>query len=380
MIAAASWFCLDTIRADTFTVTTTNALGPGSLYEAINSANAHPGADTIGFNIPGSGLQTIPVGDTGLPEITDPLTIDGYTQPGAKANTLSTADNAVILIRIDGSPTGTVYHHGLIISAGDSVVRGLALTSFPNPFNLMGETVFNGTAIILQGNGNNSIEGNFIGLSSAESLYGGNSTGIEIASSNNSVGGTLPAQRNLITHNNGGIEIDPGASGNLIQGNYLGTDPSGATARGNGAALQVDGTATQIGGLAPGAANLISGNQYGISIGPLGKKNVVEGNLIGTNAGGTEDLRNTTAGIAIAGSENMIGGLAPGAGNRIWFNFAAVEVREADADHPAVGNSILSNSIFGPSLQIDLVAPGELDAATRNDLGDTDTGPNNLQN
>ena len=72
LIAAASWFCLDTIRADTFTVTTTNALGPGSLYEAINSANAHPGADTIGFNIPGSGLQTIPVGDTGLPEITDP--------------------------------------------------------------------------------------------------------------------------------------------------------------------------------------------------------------------------------------------------------------------------------------------------------------------
>lgn len=90
-------------RGDTYTVTTANSLGAGSLYEAIISANAHPGADTIGFNIPGSGVHEISVGKDGLPEITDPLTIDGYTQPGAKANTLAVGDDAIILIRIDGT-------------------------------------------------------------------------------------------------------------------------------------------------------------------------------------------------------------------------------------------------------------------------------------
>jgi hypothetical protein len=376
LIAAASWFCLDTIRADTFTVTTTNALGPGSLYEAINSANAHPGADTISFNIPGSDLQTIPVGDTGLPEITDPLTIDGYTQPGAKANTLSTADNAIILIRIDGSPTGSVDHDGLIISAGDSVVRGLALTGFPDSLGLTGEALFDGTAIRLQGKGDNSIEGNFIGLSSNVSPNSGNSTGVAVGSSNNTVGGTLPAQRNVISNNNTGISIDPDASGNVIEGNYLGVDPSGAAALGNAIGVRINGTTTRLGGLVPEAANVISGNFYGIFFGSSGNANVVEGNLIGTDAGGTENFGNSMVGVCIYGSQNRIGGLAANAGNRIWFNPTGVEVANFDTDHPAVGNSLLSNSIFADLFKIDL----GMDGATRNDLEDADIGPNNLQN
>ncbi len=60
----ASAFCLlsvagDPLRAATFTVLNTNDSGPGSLRQAILDANATPGADTIAFNIPGSGIHTI---------------------------------------------------------------------------------------------------------------------------------------------------------------------------------------------------------------------------------------------------------------------------------------------------------------------------------
>ena len=84
-VAEASRVCLVSIRADNFTVTTANALGPGSLYEAINSANTHPRPDTIDFSIPGTGQDTIVVGDNGLPEINDLLTIDGDTLGGHSA-------------------------------------------------------------------------------------------------------------------------------------------------------------------------------------------------------------------------------------------------------------------------------------------------------
>jgi hypothetical protein len=91
-----------TANAAVLTVTNTNDVGPGSLYDAILEANATPGADEIRFNIPGSGVRKIEVNRIGLPEITDPVTIDGYTQPGASPNTLGIGNNAVILIQLDG--------------------------------------------------------------------------------------------------------------------------------------------------------------------------------------------------------------------------------------------------------------------------------------
>src|SRR5439155_1266072 len=66
---------------NTFVVTNTNATGPGSLQFAILDANETPGADLISFNIPGAGPFTISLINT-LPTITDPVTIDGTTQPG----------------------------------------------------------------------------------------------------------------------------------------------------------------------------------------------------------------------------------------------------------------------------------------------------------
>src|SRR5579885_2666223 len=78
----------------TITVTNTNDSGPGSLRQAILDANASPGTQTIAFNIPGTGVHTISPASA-LPGITDPVTIDGYTQTGATKNTLATGTNAV---------------------------------------------------------------------------------------------------------------------------------------------------------------------------------------------------------------------------------------------------------------------------------------------
>src|SRR5690242_710445 len=84
----------------TFTVTTAADLAPPvgtvSLRQAIIAANAATGPDIINFNIPGGGVQTIaPFGAT-LPDITDPVFINGYSQPGASVNTnpFGQTDNA----------------------------------------------------------------------------------------------------------------------------------------------------------------------------------------------------------------------------------------------------------------------------------------------
>src|SRR5262249_39505577 len=67
----------------TFVVTNTDDSGDGSLRDVMARANAAPGADTIAFNIPGDGVHTIKPASA-LPAVTDPVTIDGYTQPGSR--------------------------------------------------------------------------------------------------------------------------------------------------------------------------------------------------------------------------------------------------------------------------------------------------------
>src|SRR5215471_8180988 len=96
LLLFTTWACH--VPAAIFVVTNVNDSGAGSLRQAILSANASAGvADTITFNIPGTGPFTItPL--TALPTVTDPLVIDGYTQPGASANTLTNGDDVVLKI------------------------------------------------------------------------------------------------------------------------------------------------------------------------------------------------------------------------------------------------------------------------------------------
>ncbi len=144
--------------ASTFTVTNAQDSGPGSLRQAILDANANAGPDVINFSI-GSLQQTIVLASL-LPVITDPVTIDGWTQPGFAGVPL-----------IEVHPASEVIGDGFKITGGDSVLRGLVLNRF------------RGHAIVLETGGGNVIEGNYIGTEVTGTVgAGNNSNGVFILS------------------------------------------------------------------------------------------------------------------------------------------------------------------------------------------------------
>src|SRR2546421_12698839 len=299
------------MAGQTFTVNSTADPGTGicdatecTLREAIAAANAAAGSDTIAFNIPNPGTHTMtPL--TPLPAITSPVVIDGYTQPGAIANTLADGNNAVLMIELDGSLAGAL--NMLSISAGSSRVRGLVINRCSR-------------AIELDTNGGNTIEGNFLGTNVAGSAVSLNDYGVlvSIGSGNNLIGGTTAAARNIISGNNNGVAL-LGGPGNMVQGNFIGTDTTGVNDLGNsiGVGITAD-TNNTIGGAIAGARNVISGN--GTEIRMQADNNVIQGNYIGISAtGGAFNYSNTTfTGVFIFSSNgNTVGGTTPPARNVI---------------------------------------------------------------
>src|SRR5262249_44391962 len=135
-------------------------------------------------------------------------------------------------------------------------------------------------------------------------------------------GGTAPGARNLISGNAGDGVVDAGRRA-VIQGNYIGTDAAGTLAVGNGGGgvLLVGDEGTLVGGTATGARNLISGNaQAGVLVAGGHSGMVVQGNYIGTDATGTKALGNALDGVLVNGPNNTIGGTAAGARNLISGN------------------------------------------------------------
>lgn len=272
--------------ASTFTVTNNSDSGAGSLRQAILDANANAGADVINFSI-GSGLQTISLASP-LPEITDPVTIDGTSQPGF-------AGNPVIEVRVDGIILGD----GLTITGGNSTIRGLILNRF------------RGNAIKIESAGGNVVEGNYIGTNAGGNAAEPNSSsGVFILSSNNRVGGLTAAARNVIS-GNGGSGIIISAANNLVQGNYIGLDVTGTTALRNltnGIAIGLGANGNVIGGTTAASRNVISGNGTDILINSS-NSTVIQGNYIGTNASGSAALIENFDIIRISDSNNtLIGG------------------------------------------------------------------------
>jgi VCBS repeat protein/S-layer family protein/all-beta uncharacterized protein len=297
-----------------FIVINTNDSGVGSLRQAITSANNNPGADTINFNIAGAGPHTItPL--TELPNITDTVTIDGYSQPGASVNTLPGGDNAVLKIELNGiNYTNPGLIDGvMVLVAENCVVRGLVVNRNPTRNGL---ELFRNNCLI---------EGNFVGTDPTGTIArGNNSSGILILSSNNTIGGTTPAARNLISSNGTGIQVDgsnslPGiaADNNSIKGNFINTTASGTALL----AVQSFGINTfqtnnnTIGGTTANARNIVTcmeGN--GIDVGfPSGS--LVQGNYVGLDVTGTVSLGRPFVSVVV--TKGTIGGTAVGAGNVI---------------------------------------------------------------
>ena len=345
--------------AITFVVTNTNDSGPGSLRQAISDSESQGSTLALPNHIVFAIPETDPGKDpntgafvihplTPLPPIFQPSVIDGYTQPGSSPNTnpIDQADNAKIRVEIDGSQAGRPAD-GLELFAAGCTVRGLAINSFITKLQ-RGTT----TNLLLDGVGifvfadHETIAGNFIGTDASGMVAHGNEVqGIALFGFDNTIGGTDPADRNLISGNGAaGVGIASSETGNKIIGNFIGTNATGAAAlptnlltvagfRLASEGLLLEGSGDFAGGTTPAERNVISGNA-GDGVGLLRATNTdprssaaaetVIGNYIGTDPTGTKAVPNGLDGVSLrTGVGNSIGGTAPGqrniiAGNNNW--------------------------------------------------------------
>ncbi len=420
----------------TFPVTNTNDAGTGSLRQAILDSNAATAqTNTIMFAIPGQGVQIISP-QTELPAITTAVLIDGFSQPDY---------GATPLIELSGSQLGT--GDALVITASNVTIRGLDINDFTGGAGIhitgagaTGDWIYasfvgtdptgtraepnsngfqiddgasentiggsatdaanaisgnnqNGVFITGQGTSQNVVSGNLIGTDASGTAALGNSDAgvyIDVGSSNNTIGGTSPAARNIIAangaNNYSGVDIY-GSSGNLVEGNYVGTDVSGSLALGNrddGFFIFGSSTSNTIGGTAASAGNVISGNDGdGVVIFGTGtSQNVIAGNNVGTDSSGTLAVGNTAQGIEVdsGATDNTIGGAVAGSGNVVSGNDACGLY--------IVGSGTSGNVIQGNLIGVDITGSERLGNAFQgiyfqsgtfdNTVGGTSPGSGNV--
>ncbi len=402
------------LPAATFTVTTTADSGAGSLRQAILDANANPGTDTIDFAIAGAGIHLISVAST-LPIVSDPVLIDGTTQPGYAGSPL---------IELTGD---TILGFGLRISAGASTLRGLAVQGFSTCVHFLtggGSLVescyigthadgtaglSSGTGVSIQnsdgntiggttpsslnvisGNGNvgvllngsdgTVIQDNLIGTDAMGLADLGNGSGVSVVTSTNTtVGGTVAGRGNVISANNGtGINVQL-SSDTLIAGNLIGTDVTGTVALPNNFGIDSNNLtgAFTIGGITPAERNIVSGNNIGILLNNAIHAATLQNNYIGTDITGTQPIPNNVAMLlnTLDTTDIVIGGPMPGEGNIIAFNEGVSGVHgiwNLGLRVTVRGNSIHDNQGIGLDNGGNGVDP--------NDPGDVDGGANDGQN
>lgn len=412
----------DRLTPATFTVTNVNNAGVNSLRWAITESNSTPGANTINFDISGTGVKRINL-LSALPTITNTVTIDGTTQTGFSSTPL---------IMVDGVLAGAAANGLVVDGANDCIVKGLVISQF------------HGSGIVLESNAN-VVQTCYIGTNatgSSAAPNGGDGILIEGSAANNTIGGTTTAALNVISENGGfGILMTgSGVTANTVEGNDIGTNASGNSAlpnRYDGVALLHGTTNNIIGGTSSADFNFIAGNErYGVNISGTGTSgniidgdgiinnfssgivisagasnntiggiafgnvisandgagvvltgagvtgNIVEGNTIGTNGDATSALGNLTSGIELMDGArlNTIGGSAVGAENLISANgkYGILVAGKGTAGNTISGNVIgldsSGDSALGNAAGGILIAL----AATDNTIGGTETTARNV--
>jgi len=328
--------------AMTFTVTNTNDSGPGSLRQAIIDANASKGKDTIAFNIGGGGFQVIK--PTNVLQLTDPAVVDGTTQPGY---------SGIPLIQLDGGGGGGL---GLLVDAGDTTIRGLDIVGF-------------GEGIRLTGLGNDLVAGNVIGAApNAGDVTDAmpNKIGITVPDARGStIGGTTPADRNVISGNGIGIQLTA-TDDQVIAGNFIGTNRTGTAPLPNDLGIEVaDASRRNVIGEPFGGPNVISGNKHdGVfltncplpgslyypgcpSSGQGPSRTVIRSNMIGVDVTGTAALPNGDTGITVSPADRTaIGGVPFGSGNVVSGN-GEHGIFVAGSDRTTIGGNVIGTNVAG---------------------------------
>jgi hypothetical protein len=264
--------------------------------------------------------------------------------------------------------------NGLLITGGGSTVRGLVINRFGG----------SGDGIEFQTNGGNVVEGNFIGTDvTGTAALGNGFFGVFInGPSNNRIGGTTVAARNLLSGNSRGIFISNNSStittGNVVLGNFIGTDATGTADLGNSVGVFHFGVTGTIGGTVAGAGNIISGNGLGIVFNST-NGTLVQGNFIGTDFTGAVDLGNSGMGVQLpaGNSDNTVGGTTPEARNIVsGNNVFGFQIRGANTSGNLVqgnfigtnaqGTAAIGNTLDGVSIESSSNTIGGATDAARN--------------
>ncbi|MCC7526865.1 MAG: CSLREA domain-containing protein [Chitinophagaceae bacterium] len=406
--------------------------GQCTLREAITAANGdtasgrspgecaagdHPSSgtsrDEIRFDIPGGGPFVIKP-QTPLPHVTQPVLIDGYSQPGARPNSRRDGSDALLLIELRGeamqhdceagspSPIDSAALQFAGREASGSRLRGLAVAGFDGP-HMAHVVVFRAGGV--------QIDGNFIGLDAQGGPVLTSNVGVALLNGagelvsvekrtpfdddapGNLVGGRTPQERNVIAANGVGIAI--GGQGNQVVGNYVGVDPSGEESLPNLAQGLMAGTIrvsscqvahedfvfsgdrNTVGGLASGSGNFFSAEAGDCAVQVFSDENRVQGNCVGTDRScgpGRDGLglgAQPGCGIRLEGRAS---------GNLVESNtvaYASKGIVVVSGQSNPAGNDLRANSLHDNlALGIDLANDGP----TANDPQDADSGPNGLQN
>lgn len=390
-----------------------NNPGSGTLRKALVDANNHAGFDAIVFDIPGSGVQTIKVKNY-FPDITD------------NAGVMIDARQSDDRIEIDGS--GISNHHGLVINSDNNVIKGLIINGVndggagialmggasnntiignylgtnaagnsakgnhsgiyvspnannnfiggPNGVSLGGACT--GDCNLLSGNrfhglvidhaSNIVVRGNYIGTNASGTGSVPNADdGILLAfAPNNTIGGSNPQDRNVISgNNNPNIEVaEADSKNNTIRGNYIGTNSAGTAKLSNGDVGILVGLGAHDNTI---DANVISGNpNFGILVFKNATRTTITNNRVGMAANSDANIGNGLSGIEIQGNNNSL------LDNRVAFSIKDGIRIKSGSNNPMRRNRTFSNGNFGQNLGTD--------AYTGNDSGDGDGGANGLQN
>ena len=401
----------------TYTVIQTGDGGSGSLRQAILDANANPGNDDIAFAIPGNGVQTIQLASP-LPDIVDPVWIDGYTQPGASPNSNPPGQGFNTVLKIEVRGTGSVSSPCFTVAAGNAdviamVIQGLAINRCstaivvaaggdyafirqnfigtdasgdgigPVSVNggisvqgaggvLIAANLVSGTSTVagidLTNSPDSFVVGNLVGTNAAGDsvIPSSGANGISVSSLNATIGGTTPDARNVVS---GAVHDEIVTNSNTqIVGNFVGTDVTGTKPLGN----------AQVGILLNGAAivtgNVVGASTYGLYVleAVAGLFVVIQGNFIGTDATATLDLGNRSNGVYVGGvGYALIGGTGTGEGNVIAHNGSVDPEASGGIQVSAPLITIRGNRIFdNRPLGIDLM--NGYVGVTPNDPGDED--------
>jgi photosystem II stability/assembly factor-like uncharacterized protein len=354
--------------------------GGGNIVQGCHIGTDATG--TLDFRVGGGA-----VGGTGITIFNSSGNLIGGTTAAARnvisANNYGVTVNGAASVnnRIEGNYIGTDKTGVKSLSNGTTGVELAASDNTVGPGNVISG---NGNYNVQVRGANNVIRGNLIGTNAAgaKSVEGYNGFGVNVSGANNTVGGTTVAARNVISGNGVGISL---SSDTKVQGNYVGTDATGAFAVPNNTGIEVNAvsnTSTVIGGTGAGARNVISGNQgYGINLRLSNGGGAVRGNYIGTDASGSYAVGNGV-GVAVGSSGATIGGVEAGARNVISGNIQGIDIGSSTTatirDTVIVGNYIGSNA-GGDGPVPNVIAGVNIGGSTQGArVGGTEAGNSNL--